>query len=103
MPPLLLFQTHRFFISVNTWRPAARSFSMCRQSMHTKATAPSRAMAAALPRLSLRNVTQNVRRHLACRHRELAMAHLTDPAHVAIDRHIVGRIGEDQVGRLAAH
>ena len=35
--------------------------------------------------------------HLAGGHRELAVLGLAEPADVAIDRHVVGRIGEDRV------
>jgi enediyne polyketide synthase len=47
IPPLVLFQTHRFLSSENTACPAASSSPMWRQSMHTKAIAPSRLDAAA--------------------------------------------------------
>ena len=42
-------------------------------------------------------------RHLARGHGELAMADLAEPAHVAFDRDIVGRVGEDHLGLLAVH
>ena len=42
-----LFHTHRFFSSANTTLPAARSSAACRQSMQTKAIAPSRHRSAA--------------------------------------------------------
>jgi hypothetical protein len=47
VPALALFQTQRSFSSVKTVLPAARSSSACRQSMHTKAIAPSRHRSAA--------------------------------------------------------
>src|SRR5215212_4077439 len=31
------------------------------------------------------------------------MARLTEPAHVTLDRHVVGRVGEDQIGALLTH
>jgi hypothetical protein len=42
MPPLVLFQTQRFLNSEKTSFAASRSSPMWRQSMHTKAMAPSR-------------------------------------------------------------
>ena len=58
MPPLVLFQTQRFFSSENTAWPALRSSPMWRQSMQTNAMAPSREVAAALPSVSRRNAVK---------------------------------------------
>lgn len=41
--------------------------------------------------------------HLARSKGELAVLDRTEPADVAIDLHVVGRIGEDKVGLLAPH
>src|SRR5215207_5714864 len=89
MPPLFLFQTHRFFSSENTCSPAARSSPRCRQSMHTKAMAPSFDRAAACPSLL---------RHLASPHGELPVPHTAETTDMAVNRHVVGRVGEDQIG-----
>jgi hypothetical protein len=44
-----------------------------------------------------------VARHLARGHRKLPMPDLAQPAHVASDRDVIGRIGEDHFGLLALH
>src|SRR5262249_48827946 len=54
MPALVLFQMQRFLSSENTDWPASSSSPICRQSMHTNATAPLRASAAACPRVRCR-------------------------------------------------
>ena len=41
--------------------------------------------------------------HLAHGHRELAMADGAEPADVAVDRHIVGRVGEDHCSTIVLH
>ena len=46
MAPVILFQTHKFLNSVNAALPASPISVRCRQSMHTKAIAPSRDTAA---------------------------------------------------------
>ena len=101
MPPLVLFQTQRFLSSVKTASPAASSSPMWRQSMQTKAIAPSRQAAAALPRVVVRNAVNALLAHLAGGQGELAVLDRAEPADMAVDRHVVGRVGEDQVDRLA--
>ena len=54
MPPLVLFQTHRFLSSENTLSPAVSNSPMWRQSMHRKAIAPSLQALGAFPRVSVR-------------------------------------------------
>jgi hypothetical protein len=41
------------------------------------------------------------RRHLAHTHGELAVADAAEPAYMAVDRNVVGWVGEDEVGALA--
>ena len=41
--------------------------------------------------------------HLPGRHRELAVPDTAEPADVAVDPHIVGRVGEHHFGALAGH
>ncbi len=41
--------------------------------------------------------------HLAGGHRKLAMLHLSGTADMAVDLHVVGRIGEDSAGALVTH
>ncbi len=43
------------------------------------------------------------RAHLAARHGELAMANGPEPTDMALDRHVVGRIGEHHRGNLIPH
>jgi hypothetical protein len=43
------------------------------------------------------------RGHLADAHCELAMAHPAKPAYMAVDRHVVGRIREQEIRALALH
>ncbi len=74
---------------------------MCRQSMHTKAIAPSRQTLRHRREAVGEEADERGLGHLARRHGELAVAHLARAADVAIDRHIVGRIGEDEVDPLA--
>ena len=40
-------------------------------------------------------------RHLAGPHGELAMADTTEAAHMSVDRKVVWRIGENEIGTLA--
>src|SRR5690348_14581018 len=47
--------------------------------------------------------SKGLRRHLASAHRKLAMASAAQAADMAIDRHVVGRVGEDQVGPFVTH
>ena len=70
--------------------------------MQIKAIAPSRQVLAASPSVSVRKEVKASLRHLAGAHRELAMADPAGAADMAVDRHIVGRVGEDQVDALAA-
>ena len=102
MPPLVLFQTHRFLSSEKTVRPAASSSPIWRQSMQTNAMAPSRQDAAACPSVVCRKAVNGLARHFAGPHGELAMADAAEPAHVSIDRNIVGRISEDEIGAFVA-
>ena len=76
---------------------------MCRQSMQTKAMAPSRQIAAAWPSVSCKKAGELGRGHLPDAHGELAVADAPEPADMAVDRHVVGRIGEDEVGALVRH
>src|SRR5215213_9443016 len=99
---------------------------MWRQSMQTKAMAPSREIAAALPSVSRRNAVKasedispaamaNSRwrvwpkplmaglaqaAHLTRCHGELAMAGLAQAADVTVNRDVIRRVGEDQVRTL---
>ena len=102
MPPLVLFQTQRFLSSVNTASPAASSSPMCRQSMQTKAIAPSWRRRCIGERL-LQKVGELLAAHLAGGQGEVAVLNGAEPADMAVDRHVVGRIGEDQVAALSGH
>src|SRR5262245_37367635 len=42
-------------------------------------------------------------RHLAGGHRKLAVTDLTEPTHMAVDRKIIGRVGENHFGLVALH
>src|SRR5688500_15684125 len=43
---------------------------------------------------------EGLRRHLARSHGELAMAGLAQTADVAVNRHVIGRVGKDQIRPL---
>ena len=45
----------------------------------------------------------NSARHFTCRHRKLTMTDFADPADVASDRNVIGRVGEDHFGPFAVH
>ena len=75
---------------------------MCRQSMQTKAMAPSRQTPPRHARASrCRKAVKASARHLAGTHGELAMADAAEAADMAIDRDVVGRVGEHEIGALA--
>ena len=71
--------------------------------MQTKAMAPSREVAAALPERLAQERREGLRGHLTRRHGELAMAGLAQAADVTVNRDVVGRVGEDQVRTLVSH
>src|SRR5215207_3629128 len=77
------------------FRPTADKSSMCRQSMATKCTAPSRDTFAAAPSACARKAPEGLVRHLARGHRKLAVA--TSRVGVAVNWHIVGRVQESGV------
>src|SRR3954466_9184435 len=101
MPPLFLFQTQRFFSSVNTSLPAASSSPMWRQSMQTNAIAPSQLDPAECPSVCRRNcvnasddISPAPIANSRCRIRP-------NPQYIAVNGNVIGRIGEDQAGTLA--
>ena len=49
----------------------------------------------------LEEACEGLPRHFAGPHGELAMADTTEATHVSVDRNVVGRIGEDEIGTLA--
>ena len=76
---------------------------MCRQSMQTKAMD---AVGSYSPRETSKTVAEEGGElglaHLAGSHGELAVADPPEPADMAVDRHVVGRVGEDESPPLAA-
>src|SRR5215203_4099638 len=103
MPPLSLFQTITFFSSNPTSSPAARISLMWRQSIQVKRIAPSRVWGGHLGERRLEERGELDLVHLARGHGELLVLHGPKTAHVSLDRHVVGRVGEDHVGLLTAH
>ena len=55
-----------------------------------------------MPKRRLQEGRECLARHFAGPHGELAMADAAEPAHVSIDRNIVGRISEDEIGAFVA-
>ena len=104
MPPLLLFHTTRFLSSVNASLPGGEQFP---HVAPVHADEGNRAIA---------HHPRQVRQRLSEESGELRLAHLaagkgefvvldrTQATDVAVDRNVVGRIGEHQIGaRLAVH
>jgi len=50
----------------------------------------------------LKETCKGLPRHLAGPHAELAVADAAKPAHMSVNRHIIGRVSEDEVDNLAA-
>ena len=83
--------------------PAVSISPTWRQSMHDKWMAPSRLTVARLRKAVVRNPMNSLLAHLARGHGELAVPDRAEAADVAVDRHVVGRIGEHELRLLLAH
>ena len=101
MPPLVLFQTQTFFSSVKT------AFAGREKLAHVSpvhADEGDRAVPAGRSRMAERGREEGregVPAHLAGREGELPVLGRAEAGDVAVDRHVVGRVGEDGVDRLA--
>ena len=76
---------------------------MCRQSMQMKWIEPSTLWRGEVPADLVQEGDELRRRHLARGHREFGMPDLPKTADVTVDRHVVGRVGEDHLRLLAGH
>ncbi len=71
--------------------------------MQTKAMAPSLAAACRIAERLLQKVRELLPAHLAGGEGELAVVDGAEATDMAVNRHVVGRVREDQVGRLPGH
>ena len=53
-----------------------------------------------MPERDLQKVRKGFARHLSGPHRKFAMTDTAETANMAVDRNVVGRVGEDQIGRF---
>src|ERR1700730_9513401 len=101
MPPLVLFHTHRFLSSAKTCSPAAKSSVMLRQSMQTKAMAPSWQRAAAGVNVSTRKRLKEAL-SISPTHMANSRWRMRPEPNMAVNRNIVRRVSEYQVDVFVA-
>ena len=102
MPPLVFAQTQRFLKSLIAAAGGGQDLAHVPPVHADEMDSAVTEASTRLSKTSAKEARELGLGHLAGGHGELAMLDRAEPRDMTVDRHVVGRVGEDQLRRLAS-